>query len=224
MILAIDTATRSASIAVYDNGAVRAEFSWDTVDHHTVELLPRIVDLLKQIDATIDRVTGIGVSIGPGSFTGVRVGVAAAKGLAIARDIPIVGVRTSDVVAYAHLWAKSPLIVLVRAGRGRLIATRYTKGRGGWKQAGDFTLTTAELLGRDWARSTTVCGELSADERSALERRLGKRLQLASPAASLRRAGFLAELAWRRIQADECDDAALLRPLYLSPEQTVTAA
>ena len=50
MILAIDTATRSASLAVYDGAVVRAEYSWDTADHHTVELMPRIVDMLRQID------------------------------------------------------------------------------------------------------------------------------------------------------------------------------
>lgn len=80
MILAIDTATRTASLAIHDGSVVRAEFTWDTSDHHTVELMPRIVELLQQIEVTIDQITGLGVSIGPGSFTGVRVGVAAAKG------------------------------------------------------------------------------------------------------------------------------------------------
>ena len=92
MILAIDTATRSASLAVHDGAAVRAEFTWDTSDHHTVELMPRIVEMLAQINVTIDQLSGLGVSIGPGSFTGVRVGVALAKGLAVSRSIPIVGV------------------------------------------------------------------------------------------------------------------------------------
>ena len=67
MILAIDTATRSASLAVYDGAVVRAEYSWDTTDHHTVDLMPRIVDMLQQIDVSIEQLTGLGVSIGPGS-------------------------------------------------------------------------------------------------------------------------------------------------------------
>jgi len=68
MILAIDTATRSASLAVHDGAAVRAEFTWDTSDHHTVELMPRIVEMLAQINVTIDQLSGLGFSIGPGSF------------------------------------------------------------------------------------------------------------------------------------------------------------
>lgn len=226
MILAIDTATRCASLALFDaeRGSVRAEFSWDTADHHTVELMPRIVDLLTQIEATIDHVTGLGVSIGPGSFTGVRVGVAAAKGLAIARDIPIVGVRSTDVLAYAQRDARSPLVAVVRAGRGRFIAAHYIKGRSVWKQDGDFLLTTADLIGAEWDRPMTLCGELSADDRAAIAKRLGDRVRLASPAFSLRRAGFLAEIAWQRLQAGEADDPAALQPLYLSPDQKVTAA
>lgn len=223
MILAIDTATRSASLAVYDGAVVRAEYSWDTADHHAVELMPRIVDMLRQIDVPIEHITGLGVSIGPGSFTGVRVGVAAAKGLAIARDVPIVGVQTPDILAYAQRWARPPLVVVVRAGRGRWIAARYLKTRIDWKRDGDFWLTTPDLIGQTWDKAVTLCGELSDQERTLIEQRLGDKIALSSGAFSLRRAGFLAELAWQRIHAGEADDVATLQPIYLSPDQQVTA-
>jgi tRNA threonylcarbamoyladenosine biosynthesis protein TsaB len=223
MILAIDTATRSASLAVYDGAVVRAEYSWDTADHHTVELMPRIVDMLYQIDTPIEQITGLGVSIGPGSFTGVRVGVAAAKGLSIARDLPIVGVPTPDIVAYAHRWARPPLVVVARAGRGRWIAARYLKTRTDWKRDGDYWLTTPDLIGDTWEKTTIVCGELSDRERATIEARLGERVTISSGAFSLRRAGFLAELAWQRIQAGDVDDVAALQPIYLPPDQQVTA-
>src|SRR5512136_1601407 len=172
MILAIDTATRSAGLAVHDGYRVRAEFTWDTSDHHTVELMPRMVEMLDQIDVPIDQISGLGVSIGPGSFTGVRVGVAAAKGLALARNIPIVGVRSTDILAYAVKWCPSPLVVVVRAGRGRWIAARYIKDEE-WHQDGDFMLTTAETIGADWEEPTTLCGELSESEQKTVQLRLG---------------------------------------------------
>ncbi len=224
MILAIDTATRNASLALYDAGSVRAEFSWDTADHHTVELMPRTVDLLNQIGATMDQVSGVAVSIGPGSFTGVRVGVAAAKGIAIARDLPIVGVHSTDILAYTLRDVKGPLVVVVRAGRGRFIAAHYATGRSEWKQDGDFLLTTPDLIGTTWDRPMTLGGELSAEERSAIGQRLGDKVRLVSPAFSLRRAGFLAELAAQRIEVGSADDPATLQPIYLSPDQKVTAA
>jgi len=224
MILAIDTATRSAGLAVHDGCSVRAEFTWETSDHHTVELMPRIVELLDQINVSIDQLSGVGVSIGPGSFTGVRVGVAVAKGLALARGIPIVGVRSTDVLAYAVKWCQPPLVVVVRAGRGRWIAARYVKeAREAWRQDGDFSLTTAEVIGADWEATTTLCGELSESEQHTVQLRLGDRVQLLPPAFSLRRAGFLAEIAWQRVQAGQIDDAAIVQPLYLAPDQKVTA-
>ena len=218
MILAIYTATRSAGLAVHDGHTVRAEFTWDTSNHHTVELMPRIVELLDQVNVSIDQISGLGVSIGPGSFTGVRVGVAAAKGLALARNIPIVGVRSTDVLAYAVKWCRPPLVVVVRAGRGRWIAARYIKDED-WRQAGDFTLTTADMIGVDWEETTTLCGELSESEQKTVQQRLGDRVQLLPPAFSLRRAGFLAEIAWQRIQAGRIDDVATLQPIYLAPDQ-----
>ncbi len=222
MILAIDTATRSAGLAVHDGHTVRAEFTWDTSDHHTVELMPRIVEMLEQINVPIDHISGLGVSIGPGSFTGVRVGVAAAKGLALARNIPIVGIRSTDILAYAVEWCPSPLVVVVRAGRGRWIAARYIKDEN-WRQDGDFMLTTADVIGADWTEATTLCGELSESEQKTVKQRLGDRVQLLPPAFSLRRAGFLAELAWQRIQAGQIDDVAAIQPIYLAPDQKVAA-
>jgi tRNA threonylcarbamoyladenosine biosynthesis protein TsaB len=222
LLLAIDTATRSAGLAVHDGHTMRAEFTWDTSDHHTVELMPRIVDLLDQINVSIEQISSLGVSIGPGSFTGVRVGVAAAKGLALARNIPIVGVRSTDILAYALNWCQPPLVVVVRAGRGRWIAARYVKDDD-WRQDGDFSLTTADAIGTDWAETTTLCGELSESEQETVQLRLGHRVQLLPPAFSLRRAGFLAELAWQRIQAGRIDDAATIQPIYLAPDQKVAA-
>ena len=223
MILAIDTATRSASLAVHDGAAVRAEFTWDTSDHHTVELMPRMVEMLAQINVTIDQLSGLGVSIGPGSFTGVRVGVALAKGLAVSRNIPIVGVRSTDILAQAVNWCKPPLVIVVRAGRNRLIAARYTKTRSEWQPDGDFFLTTADLIGEQWERTTTLGGELTAGERETIERRLGDRVRILPPAFSVRRAGFLAEIAWQRIRTGMIDDPAALQPIYLAPDQKVTA-
>lgn len=222
MILAIDTATRSAGLAVHDGYAVRAEFTWDTSDHHTVELMPRIVELLDQINVSIDQISGLAVAIGPGSFTGVRVGVAAAKGLALARSIPLVGVRSTDILAYAVRGCQPPVVVVVRAGRGRWIAARYVKD-GEWRQDGDFGLTTADVIGADWNMTTTLCGELSEGEQKIVQQRLGDRVQLLPPAFSLRRAGFLAELAWQRIQHGQIDDPATLQPIYLAPDQKVAA-
>jgi tRNA threonylcarbamoyladenosine biosynthesis protein TsaB len=215
LLLAIDTATRSASLALHDGARVRVELSWESQDHHTVELTPRIAGMLAQMEVTVDDLAGIAVSLGPGSFTGLRVGVAAAKGLAISRSLKLIGIPTLDVIAQAMKDSPSPVVAVLAAGRGRLCAAKYRFYKNEMVAEGPAWLTTAQDLGADWKETRRVCGELAAEERRDLEKRLGKRVELASPAASLRRAGFLAELGWARLRAGQSDDPATLAPIYI---------
>ena len=216
MLLAIDTATRAASLALYDDGCVRAEVTWYSAGRHTGELMPRIVWMLDQAGRRVTDLTGLVVSIGPGSFTGLRVGLAAAKGLALANDVRLVGIPTLDVIAQAHAGLRSPLVAVLQAGRGKLAAMRYVRSRGGWRRQGDVTVTTIERIGADWDRPTWLCGELDAGARAAVQARLGDRVRLPEPAGCLRRAGFLAELGWQRLCAGQADDLDALQPIYLS--------
>lgn len=219
LVLAIDTATRTASLALHDGARVRVELTWETANHHTTELTPRIAGMLAQIKAGMEDLAGVAVSIGPGSFTGVRVGVAAAKGMCLARGLPIYGVCTLDVLAQAQASGDEPVVAVVQAGRGRLCAARYAWAASGWQIVDEPCLTTAQTLGQGWEDTTCVCGELSAAERHALQTRLGKRIRLASPASSLRRAGYLAEIGWERLRHGQADDLARLTPIYLqTPE------
>ena len=120
MLLAIDTATHFAGLALYDQGQVLAEESWYSAMTHTVELMPRIQRLLSTHQLAIESLAGIGVSLGPGSFTGLRIGLAAAKGMALPYRLPLVGVPTLDVVAYPFQNADQPVWAVIRAGRGRI--------------------------------------------------------------------------------------------------------
>ena len=218
MLLAIDTATQAASLALYDAGCVRAEVTWHSAGRHTSELMPRIVWMIEQAGRRVTDLTGLVVSIGPGSFTGLRVGLAAAKGLALANDVRLVGIPTLDVIAQAHAALRSPLVAVLQAGRGKLAAMRYTRNarsRGGWRRQGELTVTTIERIGEDWDRPMWLCGELDAAARAAIQSRLGDRVRLPEPAGCLRRAGYLAELGWQRLSAGEADDLDALQPIYI---------
>ena len=217
LLLAIDTATRVASLALHDGAQVHVELTWETDNYHTVELVPRIAGMLAQLKASVDNLAGVAVSLGPGSFTGVRAGVAAAKGMCLARNLPIYGVCTFDVMAQAQAPGDPPwpLVVVIRAGRGRVCAARYTWHPPTWQIEGEAWLASLPTLGEEWEGTTSVCGELNAAERHALQTRLGKRVRLAQPAASLRRAGYLAEIGWHRLRHGQADDLATLAPIYL---------
>jgi hypothetical protein len=84
MLLAIDTSTAQIGLALYDGVQVPGELVWRSGLHHTQELAPALAELLRQVELEMDAVTALGVALGPGSFTSLRVGLAFAKGLVLA--------------------------------------------------------------------------------------------------------------------------------------------
>lgn len=221
MLLAIDTATHMAGLALYDqaNGLIRGEETWYSVGNHTVELMPRLVRLLEQQGVSPSSLTGLAVSLGPGSFTGLRIGLGVAKGLALARRLPVVGVPTLDVVAQPHMVQRLPIWAILQAGRGRVCAGHYARSKGRWRQMGPYRLTTLEELGSEVQEPALFCGEIDAHDAELLHEQLGLVATVATPASSLRRAAYLAELAWERLARGDSDDAATLSPIYLHHPQ-----
>jgi tRNA threonylcarbamoyladenosine biosynthesis protein TsaB len=150
--LAIDTATDMASVALHDGAAVLAETTWTSRRHHTVELAPRIDELLRQHDLAAHDLTGLAVAIGPGSYTGLRIGLALAKGLTLATGIPIVPVPTLDILAAPlsppHVSRDCPLWAVLRAGRGRLVAACYPPSVVDWPDPAGLDIHQALLTGR----------------------------------------------------------------------------
>ena len=214
MLLAIDTSTAQIGLALYDGNQVVAECVWHSGLHHTQELAPALAELLRRVELKIDQVNILGVALGPGSFTSLRVGLAFAKGLVLARHIPVVGIPTLDVVAAAIPLSDLRLITVVQAGRGRLAVGWYHAGENGWQADGPATVVTADELAEKIHKPVLVCGELSADDRQRLARKF-KNVTLASPAQCVRRPAILAELAWLKWQAGNVDAAASLAPIYL---------
>ena len=214
MLLAIDTSTRQMGLALYDGAQVIGESLWHSRHYHTVELAPAVADLLSRSGLKMDAIQALGIALGPGSFTSLRVGLAFVKGLALARHLPIIGVHTLDVVAAAQAVRDMPLAAVLQAGRGRLALAWYEADETGWVAKGPASVTTADELADNINKPTIVCGELTADERQRLARKRVNVL-LASPAACVRRPAILAELAWERWQAGVQDDAASLAPIYL---------
>lgn len=217
MLLAIDTSTAQLGLALYDGATVAAEQTWTSRQRHTVELAPALSGLLSRIGLSMSDLSALGVAIGPGSFTSLRVGLAFVKGLALARRLPIIGVPTLDVVAASVPVQGLPLVAVIQAGRGRIAIGWYHASENGWQAEGPIEATTADKLAESIHHPTLIVGELNAEERQRLVRKR-RNIQLASPAQSVRRPALLAELAWARWQSGSVDDAASLAPIYLHVE------
>ena len=220
MLLAVDTSTAQLGLALYDGASVLAELAWTSRARHTAELAPALSGLLARTGHRISDLTAIGVAIGPGSFTSLRVGLAFAKGLALARKLPIVGMPTLDVVAAAVPVQQLPLAAVIQAGRTRVAVGWYQAGESGWQAGGPARTMTVDELAESIHHPTLVVGELSAEERHRLARKRVN-VHLVSPAQSVRRPALLAELAWHRWQAGEVSELASLAPIYLHTEGTL---
>ncbi len=232
MLLALDSSTRVIGVAIYDGDHVASESVWTSIDRHTVELAPAVSQGLRRAGVTMREIQAVAVATGPGSFTGLRIGMALAKGIVLARRLPLIGVPTLDILAAAQPPRRAELAAILAAGRGRLAVGWYravepagspdgeSRSVFAWKPTGETAVLTVEELSRRIQQPTLVCGELSAEERRILGRKR-KSVLLATPAQSLRRPSFLAELAWQRWQAGQVDNPATLSPQYLHYDQPI---
>lgn len=214
MLLALDTSTTQTGLAIYDGNQVLAEMHWRSHQRQTVELLPAISDLLNRVKVDMQSVRCIGVAIGPGSFTSLRVGLSVAKGLALAGHLPLIGVPSLDVLSAALPVQEIPLAAVLQAGRGRLAVGWYHATLQGWLSDGPAVVRTADELADSISTPSLVCGEMDEEERQRLKRKY-RNITIASPASCVRRPGVLAELAWQRWQAGQLDNVASLAPIYL---------
>ncbi len=214
--LAIDTSTDVSSIAISSGGEVVVELTWKLGNSHTAELVPGIDYLLRKLKASPQELRAVFVAKGPGSFNGLRVGISAAKGLAFALGVPVVGVGTLEVEAYAFAHTGLPICAVHNAGRGEL-AVAFFQQREGWRCLKEEHLTTPEALCAQIESSTLFCGEITEQVIGVLRTRLGERAVIAEPVARLRRAGYLAALGWGRLVAGRADDPVALQPIYMRP-------
>ena len=220
MLLAIDTATRMTGIALHDGSHVLAESIWLGVDHHTIELAPEVALMLRRVGGTPASLTGLAVAQGPGSYTGLRIGMALAKGLALAHNLPLVGIPTFDILARSQPHRPEPMLAVIQAGRNRIAGMWYKWRHNGWQsQAEAESLTWADVIERLGER-TYISGEIDTQGREALSNE--PQAVLAPPAQCVRRPSFLAELAWEQVRSGKISDPAALALIYLKPRSEST--
>ena len=205
-ILAIDTSTDWAGIAL-TNGRDWAELNWSSGRWQTSQVLPEIERLLVRLDMTIGDVGAIAAAVGPGSFSGLRVGLSLAKGFALAAELPLIGVSTLDATMFGWTDELRPLVGVVRAGRKRSV----------WAEHGsidDVRSGEASLLVSSVPQGARVVGVF--DDEVAIEL-LAKGCVVPDEPLRRRRASAVAVIGRRRWLAGDVDDPAALEPVYIHP-------
>lgn len=220
MLLAIDTATHTSSIALADASGVIAELTWRTRENHTQSLMPQLVHLLELVKASTKEIRAIAVSNGPGSFTGLRIGLSMAKGLAFSTHAVLIGVPTLDICASAAANCEQPICAVLQAGRGRYAAAVYNYENDALRRTSEYVFGTAKTLTEQLnqlldAMRVCMIGEVEEPLRAALNESKSFSIAWSNTGSNVRRAGALAAIGWRRWQAGEVDNLATLAPYYI---------
>lgn len=210
-MLAIDTSTAWAGLALYGADGPHTSLRWRVASSHTVQLMPWIDRLFEAGGFTKTQLSGVVVATGPGSFTGLRVGLAAAKGLAFSLDLPLVGVSTLLYTAWPHRRAGMPIRAVAPLGRRRLAVGEYEAD----SSAGLVEQWVRNVLPEDLPEAGRMlyCGEIGPELAAMLAHHPGA--EVLPPEEGLREAAVLAALGWELIARGEVGPPAALQAQYL---------
>ena len=198
-LLAIDTSTDYAGIALSTVNGIESHI-WSAARAQTTTVLPEIDRLVSEAQLTPAHISGLVVATGPGTFTGLRVGLSIAKGIVVARNVPIVGIPTLDIVFASH--PDEEIRAVLPAGRGRVVS--QTRGEA------PLNSTIAELIAISAGElNLPLVGELTSEQLAEIEAAgIAVRQEHRDPAVLLR-------LGADRIAAGDVDDPITLQPTYL---------
>ena len=211
MLLAIDTSTRHAGVALYNEGLVQSCRNWYSPVNHTVELMPAVAQILQSRGLNPGQLEGIAVALGPGGFSALRVGMSAVKGLAVTAGKPVVGVGTLDMEAYPYLKTGLQVCAILNAGRGEVASAIF--GTDSKRVRDDLVCSPQELL-ETIDSETLFCGEGVEEWRDLIQERLGTLGRLVRPAPATR-LWALCELGWQALSAGDTAELASLQPIYM---------
>ncbi len=216
IVLSIDTSADLISVALLRDHEPLAERSWRASRPRSEGALQVVTDVLAGAGVTLSTVDLFAVATGPGSFNGIRGGIATAEGLALALGRPAMGVPTLDAIAHAHIGRASTFLAVLPAGRGDYYTASYAADGGtpsssltrrGEYAVGPLAGTLAEI-----PSNALVCGSVAQGDEVLIERQGLRRAPLF---AELPRALALGALAVERASKGELDRTGSLTALYL---------
>jgi tRNA threonylcarbamoyladenosine biosynthesis protein TsaB len=215
MVVGVETATGHLGLALWRDGRILGEIELDLGRKHCERILVAFDGLLADLGLEVGQVGGVAVSQGPGSFTGLRIGIAFAEGLALATGTRVAGVPTLDVLAHgAPLW-EGPEVACLDARRGEVYFGAYRRGPGGvvrrWGESRVGPVEQAAELATSLGQRVLVIGDAAERIREAQ----GSGVVAAPPEQSLPRAAVVAALGAARLARGGDEDHEHVEAIYL---------
>jgi tRNA threonylcarbamoyladenosine biosynthesis protein TsaB len=221
-LLTIDTSTTTCSVALTDDTRLLAECLFDCDKTLSRQLLKNLDVVLLGAGLCVDALDGIGVSLGPGSFTGLRVGAATAKGLALAANKPVVGFSSLAMLAMNLPWAAYQVCPMLDARKKEVYTALYRCGELPEVLDNDCVVQPAAFLDRI-TESTIFVGSGALKYRDLITDKLGSKAVFAPPCCHYPRASAGSLLAYAAFARGETLQVAELNPVYIRPSEAEVA-
>ncbi len=224
LILAVETSTLTGSVALMEGSLdgenseekILSEITLNVPGTHSERLMPSIDRLLREASLSIDNIQGIALALGPGSFTGLRIGVSTVKGLAYALKVPVVGVPTLDALAQNVPFALSLVCPVLDARKKEVYAALFRgDGQGQIQKISEDWVVSPEDLCPRIPEKTVFLGNGMEMYRELFKEKLGSRALFAPPELSLPRAANVARLSLPRFKDGLTLDLFSFIPTYL---------
>jgi len=216
-ILAIDTSTKYLSLAVADDEKVLVSFHRDSAQRHATLIIAQIDKLLKKRRLRLKDIDCFAVSKGPGSFTGLRIGAATIKGLALATKNPIVGVPTLDVMAYNIKSGQSLIAPIVDAKRGNVYASLYSLNDGKLSRRLKYSVLPISEFLNHIKGETIFLGDGIVPYRHLIVDKLKRKAKFAEEKDWYPKATIVAKLGLELFKKGKLENTDKFTPLYLYP-------
>lgn len=217
-ILAFETSGMAASVALMKENRIVGEMTVSTRLNHSEKLMPMIDELLEKTETSIKEIDALAVGAGPGSFTGIRIGVSTAKGLALALGIPVAAVSSLKVLACNAMYSDMLVCPIMDARRNQVYSGIFR-----WEgvelvevlkeDSYDFEELLFVLKKKDCP--VLFVGEDAYKFKGQIKEVLDEKGIVAMPQANFPRAASVAGLAIKKIEENEMENAFTLRPVYL---------
>src|SRR5574341_1186511 len=219
LVLGVETSTMQGGVALVGEDRLVSEYLLNVEATHSERLLPAIDRMLCDSGVGLDAISGIAVSIGPGSFTGLRIGLSTVKGLAYANGLPVVGVPTLEALAWTVPFAPVQVCPVLDARKHEVYAALFRYERGVLMRLMEDSALAPEALCSKIRKPTLFLGDGLAPYGELFRRLLGDRMLVPPLASRGARPACVAELGRQRLERGERDSTNSLVPLYLRPSE-----
>ena len=231
IILAFDTATPTCSIALLADGKLVAETTSFEKGTHSRRLLPMIDSMLVGESINLAAIDGFAATIGPGSFTGLRIGISTLKGLAAATGKPVVVVSTLEALAHQCTVKTELICPLLDARKKEVYYCLYQRIPNGLQAlTGERSAQPIEAVGQITSESAEIIsdfafiGDGAETYRDMIQSELGRKAVFAPRKENAIRAATVASLAYKKFETGDTDDPFHIAPHYIRESDAVSAA